>query len=668
MARNDYPVTGALYNPVRLSMERTDILLTGLDLSVHMTGGGVGFSRRQDDRAEVQINFNRDFFGNGRFEENIPIYWGINAHEMMHILITDFDYERKKLEKISSRLERKERHSIANIVEDPAIEYFSPEYLPKFMVDCLRKSIVTIAKQSMRIEEGGSAYEQLLIALVQFGDIGILFGEFTYPEAEETFGMIAPVMNRAITERSFEKRFDLAMEIFEILKPLWKKYMTDTKNPEQRTGKLLSMIGKNELSFGSGQLPEGGITASDTDRESVACQNRETILSRLEKRNVQEQNEKTDSSRKDSGQTGIPGRSLSGSAKEDLAVPSKCVEKSSSGWTAGSAEPALSMHQAKPHQMEEASYDLSQDTIRKLSALTEQGKEQMIKEEKESALKLEAEGIDVHVKSPYIQGEIPYNNIPVKSYDSAAYGKLLSECSGYVNGLTSQLRHIFLEDRTKRSYHTSGKIFLNRAAGNRITARMFTKKSLPAQKADMSVMVLIDQSGSMSGSRIENAKKSTLILSETLSRFHIPVKTVGFTTRGTPTFYHYGEWENSKENRIRLMGMKPGGGTFLGFSIRYAGELLRRQKTKHKVFMVITDGCPEAPQYRSFDEAFSDVRDALIKIQKDADIIGIGLFGDSMELKNLYEKMFGKSFLSMDDISDLPSLISGRMRDIVRSW
>ena len=221
MAKGDYPVTGALYNPVRLSMERTDILLSGIDLSVHMTGDGVGFSRRQDESAEVQINFNRDYFGNGKFEENIPIYWGINAHEMMHILITDFDYERKELEMISSRLERKERHNIANIVEDPAIEHFSPEYLPAFMVDCLRKSIVTIAKQSMRIDEGRSAYEQLLIALVQFGDIGILFGEFTYPEAKETFGKIAPVMNQAITERIFKKRFDLAMRIFEILEPLW---------------------------------------------------------------------------------------------------------------------------------------------------------------------------------------------------------------------------------------------------------------------------------------------------------------------------------------------------------------------------------------------------------------------------------------------------------------
>ena len=84
---------------------------------------------------------------------------------------------------------------------------------------------------------------------------------------------------------------------------------------------------------------------------------------------------------------------------------------------------------------------------------------------------------------------------------------------------------------------------------------------------------------------------------------------------------------------VYIMGMKPGGGTFLGFSIRYAGELLRRQKTKHRIFVMITDGCPEAPQYRSLDEAFSDVRDGLLKIQKDADVIGIGLFGDSMELK-----------------------------------
>lgn len=668
MAKGDYPVTGALYNPVRLSMERTDILLSGIDISVHMTGGGVGFSRRQDESAEVQINFNRDYFGNGKFEENIPIYWGINAHEMMHILITDFDYERKELEMISSRLERKERHNIANIVEDPAIEHFSPEYLPAFMVDCLRKSIVTIAKQSMRIDEGRSAYEQLLIALVQFGDIGILFGEFTYPEAKETFGKIAPVMNQAITERIFKKRFDLAMRIFEILEPLWKKYMTDTQNPEQRTDQLLSQMGKNRLSFGGGDLPEGGIASAQPAEGGAADHNRKTTLNQMDKKSDAESNDgNPDRSGEDNTCERSPGMNNPDAA--DVSSESQASGNNSSGGSnPGDTEPSLRTGTAQPQQAIEGSYVLSGETVKKLSALTEQGKEQMEKEEKERTRKLEAEGVDIHVKSPYIQQEIPYTNIPIKSYDRAAYENLLSECRGYVNGLFSQLKHIFLEDRTKRNYHTSGKISLSRAAGNRITARLFTKKTLPGKKADMSVMMLIDQSGSMSGSRIENAKKSALILSETLSRFHIPMKTIGFTTRGTPTFYHYGEWENLEENRTRLMGMKPGGGTFLGFSIRYAGELLRRQKTKHKVFMVITDGCPEAPQYRSLDEAFSDVRDALIKIQKDADIIGIGLFGDSMELKNLYEKMFGKSFLSMDDISDLPSLISGRMRDIVRSW
>ena len=75
---------------------------------------------------------------------------------------------------------------------------------------------------------------------------------------------------------------------------------------------------------------------------------------------------------------------------------------------------------------------------------------------------------------------------------------------------------------------------------------------------------------------------------------------------------------------------------------------------------------PDASPYGSIREGMKDVQDMARQI--------CGAKTDTpddmarMELKTLYENMFGKSFLSMDDISDLPSLISGRMKDIVRSW
>ncbi len=677
-----YIVTGKDIEPIIFSMKRTGIMLTGMNFLVGNMSNGTAASCRTRDRAEVWINFTEDHAGNEKFKDNVPIFWGLFAHEMMHVLVTDFDYEIKALQNYPSPEERKARHEMVNIVEDPAIEYMSSDYLPGFLVECLRKTIVTLARRSIRIEAGKTAYEQLLIALVQFGDIGILYGYFTFPQAEEIFVKTAPIMNRAIEETSYERRFDYAMQIFDMAYPLWKELMKNAGESSERMKDLLNKMGKQSPVSGSGKALQ------KLEQESKQPENSSSFGPQVN----QDPQQGNDPAPSKSGISGNREDLIRQMGNESSTAGKKNAKDEKTGEDEGSSQsskttekginndPNCGKHQStkQAESIEELidtiektcgqDTELSEQTGKYLNDMEQQAKEQMKREEKRNLKNAELENINIKVKSPYLQRDIPYINREVRDGSISAYEQLVDSCGGNIHGLASQLKRIFQEDRARKSYTTCGRFSVKRASSDRITARLFTKKIEPDNKIDMSVLILLDQSGSMRGSKIDNAQKCACMLAEALGRFHIQTKIVGFTTHDMPVFTHYGSWKNTVNDRKNLTSMYSTGGTFLGYSIRYAGELLKRSRTKHKIMIVITDGRPEDPHYKSPEDAFGDVADAVRGVKKYADMIGIGLFNGSVYLNDIYEKIFGRDFLSLQKADDLPPLVSQRMRAIVKSW
>ena len=57
--------------------------------------------------------------------------------------------------------------------------------------------------------------------MFQYGDGGILKGNFTYPEARKTFREVLPYVDRAIEEPDCKKRIALMEKVYEISRPLW---------------------------------------------------------------------------------------------------------------------------------------------------------------------------------------------------------------------------------------------------------------------------------------------------------------------------------------------------------------------------------------------------------------------------------------------------------------
>lgn len=670
------------------SMEAVGVMLSGCGISI--SGGyedGVAAASRNGNTAKIMFNTTLDFAGKDSFEENIPIYWGLFTHELMHVLATDFDYENSALKKImsaagnvkASGLEVRERHMFSNIVEDPAIEYLSPEYCPGYMVKSLRKTIATFAAQASRIEEGRSAYEQLLSAMIQFGDLGVLNGTFTIEPAKEAFHKIAPIMDKAIEEPSFRKRFEYSQECFEIAKPLWEENMAEFNEALLSVKILLIKFGKAEKLHGTGGASISITPGMSLDGQNASqSQRRKATLKRL----TEEESGRTefgDGSSNDEdgkgglsessgngnsagsfGNTGCPGGSgSSGNGEPAGNGDALSGENTGDGKSTGDYEKAVA----------ELS-DMSAEDMKKLRRIMAAGGFSSSKKPNNADARTDIGDIDLSVKSPYVQQDISYQNTSSSVPDYLSLADVREECSGYIHGLTSRLRKIFQEDREKKAYRTSGHVSIKRIAGNRVTARVFQKKYDPENKLDTSVLILVDRSGSMCGGNIKNAVLSDVVIADTMAAFRIPTKTIGFCTSNIPEIIHYGtgSWKNTEEDRAAAAVTDSGGGTFLGFSIRYAGELLRKRPTKHKVLVIITDGYPEDSHYNNSSDAFKDIADALAGIGKFADVIGIGLFGNDRELRKTYQDLFKDTFLPLNDVSELPRLVADRMAKIVKEW
>ena len=247
---------------------------------IEISGDDIGYSQRKGNSALVAINFQTDLVPTKR-EREIFVY-GVFAHELMHIIRTDFDYDMKMMSFYPAR-ERYYRHNMMNIIEDPAIEFFAGDHLSDFLNKCLQYSIAVIYQSSPRLEESMTPYTQFLNALIQFGDLGFTIGEFSFPEAEEAFRKVIRDVNDAIEEPLFKKRFNTSMDVFNKTRDLLEKDLEEQKEFEKFLQELLKQYGKGAPPEGDGEpistdRPHNGSGDSEDDPNNGASARRKKTI------------------------------------------------------------------------------------------------------------------------------------------------------------------------------------------------------------------------------------------------------------------------------------------------------------------------------------------------------------------------------------------------------
>ncbi len=727
-------------------------------------------------------------------EEAAVFRFGVNVHEAMHQVYTDFDSFHQAVESIYGSHEKFMFSQICNLIEDPAIENFADQAVGGFALDALYYMIETLYEEAAPVsgpQNHGQALNEYIEALIQFGDRGIIKGGFSSDKAREYFNRTASIIYRAINEPNGAERIRLSMEVYNIVKGLWAGKPENAV--QQMTKAVAGRYGKSATDgSGSGKSPQKVEDVRNDERKQQMDEQKEKELDALRKdagldngngENTNDQNDGSgrenqdkqdgtsdtdnkknagkeignetgannadqngngntpedgngsgngkeqadDDLRSDNG-TGNGNASGDGSEgqenrkdgkgsgscdgasdnqTDDIDEGSGNVQKYVSAEKTEDAEAQDGSPASGEDPSDENSYQLGKKTAdsdfsenpqypegdsgtedkenysdkrifrynpdivsefaKAMQQFMEQQEGNISSQNQDETAAPESFSRVIVSQNRQFNGVTEMNVVaPSEGYEDA-YADILNQAAWIIGPLTNQLKKIFSDDRGGKAYTQRGKVSLKRAASGRVTTRMFERRIMPGDKADMCLMLLMDLSGSMRGTKEQAAKLTAIVLSETFACFGTPVYCMGFQHMHGADAYqtHFVRWRNTPAERISILSVKPNGNNFDAYSIRYATQLLRKRAEKHKLLCVISDGLPSHYFYGE-----QGIAENALAIQ-DARMAGINVFGAAIAANepDKFLQMYGQDyFINILKPQDLADQTAGLIKTVVRDW
>ena len=255
------------------------------------------------------------------------------------------------------------------------------------------------------------------------------------------------------------------------------------------------------------------------------------------------------------------------------------------------------------------------------------------------------------------------------------YKELVSMNSSIIKKTSAMFRDIFLNDAEECEHSKTGRLNVSRLYGGRKTDYIFDKRIEPKNIQDTAVMVAVDESGSMySDRKFELAKIAAVILSEVCRNNGISFGCIGFTAdnHSTGKIYRYScdhniycNFRNKPSEHYALVNIKADNENRDGYSIRYATQLLMKQRNQYKVLIVISDGEPCANSYHS--NGIEDTKRAVSETRsKGIPVIGIAIGNGINDAK--YIRMYGSDYVPCKDVSALSTTLCRVLRKQVTKY
>jgi cobalamin biosynthesis protein CobT len=591
------------------------------------------------------------------------VRFGLFTHEMAHLQFSDFYYVGKVCEDMEP-WEVPFFKMIWNVIEDPAIENLAGTFIGGYLLKSLKYAIKRSYDISKPIQTFEDPFEQCLNALIQFGDMGPFKGYFTDAKAKKCTFEAIPEMQEAMECGDPKERVDISLRIFEILRPLWEekaREMYSSMGEEGFEEVIRGMLG----AFGK-SMSEGSGSGEEVDPEELADAadlskgaRRTTTFKKLEEMEAEERE-------------AYESKSKSEEEEEILEEGEKPEGKERPG---GSDEETVVYSDEDIDLSTPADYDPEEYEIEaKAMDFFDRLIQSEIEIDAESTMpSREAEIPDFsEISKKYGMREYKCKNgfVTISNPETAemSYNRIVKKNLGHINSCYKKLKALFAEEAEETEYRSSGKISVERTVSTTVTSKIFTKSVDPKDKSNMAVMLAIDESGSMDGSRIERAKEAAINLTEIFGKLGIPTYIMGFTadTSGADAVHrHYVDWTNLKAERYALTSIHADSNNFDGYSIRYASKLLGLRPEIHKVLIVISDGQPACHAYSYGDGGYRDTKDAIREARSDGQVVlGVAIGADI----DVLQKMYGNDFIFITTGEDLFTGIMKKFTGMVKKW
>ncbi|SHF15725.1 Nitric oxide reductase activation protein [Desulforamulus putei DSM 12395] len=196
-------------------------------------------------------------------------------------------------------------------------------------------------------------------------------------------------------------------------------------------------------------------------------------------------------------------------------------------------------------------------------------------------------------------------------------------------------------------------------------AKVFRKKNNPSDDPTLAIKVLVDCSGSMSGTRVRTARKTAVLLHEVLTQLKINHSITGFTAfTGHDIVIHHNYVNFGEKDGTKLVNIKAEVQNRDGYSIRVATQELQAVSELKKIIMVLSDGEPWHGYTKYVgEEGYKDTALAVREAEKQ----GIGVigfyFGPDSSLPTV-QKIYN-NLINVEQLENLPIIIGRMLKKVI---
>lgn len=534
-----------------------------------------------------EIVINPILFPCKSFSELTTINLGFLAHEIYHILFTDFGILK---EIFCSRVKVKRLlKDITNIVEDSAIEYFGALIYKGDFKHSVAYLNATIFEESPLLGEDVDESQKIMSAMCLFGSCGKIKGS-----SPRLWDKIAGIMTKARTCISPRQRYNYSMEIYELVEEFFPIYegMNSKKGNNSNVDNSDFRLTEEEIKdLLKDSSPEDGKESTDIF-DSV-----QEIIDSKERKTESSKEEKTSSPSKYEGLENEMEKECKGNELKERIASSK------------------------------------ESKIKEMSNKIDYGR------------------IHEKVKNNIECMKVPY------VHEKRRYGGIVQENSEVINSITRKLKKI-AKTAMPETYDKQSKGVLslkNLASPNLFTDGKVFKREKEGKDFSFTFTILVDESGSMGGKRIQNARKAAIVFNEVSRNLNIPVMVLGFSAcfeKAEVGHTIYKDFSSPDYFRYNIAKIKNKEDNRDGYSIRFTGELIHKMSPNTKNFLiVISDGLPlhRIDRY-SRTKGEEDTKRQIEYIQKKFKIpsVALNISGHTGFHEEIYKKVI--------NIKDLSSL------------
>ena len=205
---------------------------------------------------------------------------------------------------------------------------------------------------------------------------------------------------------------------------------------------------------------------------------------------------------------------------------------------------------------------------------------------------------------------------------------------------------------------------------HRNDGKVFYKNSLPNEVPEISIGVLLDESGSMcSCHRSTYARAAAIILHDFCESLNIPIMVYGHSTGYAENcteaveLFSYAEFEGFDNNdKYRLMDISARGSNRDGAALRFVAEQLSKRPEEIKILFLVSDGQPAASGYYG-TAAEEDLRGIKHEYGRKGVLLIAAAIGDD---KESIERIYGDSFMDITDLEQLPAKLTSVIKRHIR--